>query len=72
MERSDFIAKVDEVLTPEQRAQGNTEKLLAILDAKSMTTCRRPLDSKLLSKSWQRSLSDYRLLASLMLPLTQP
>ncbi|MGZ6005799.1 MAG: histidine--tRNA ligase [Candidatus Saccharimonadales bacterium] len=34
MERSAFISKVDEILTPSQRADGVTEKLLGMLDAK--------------------------------------
>jgi histidyl-tRNA synthetase len=33
MERSDFISKVDDVLTTEQKTSGATEKLLNILDA---------------------------------------
>lgn len=36
LKRSDFIRKVDEVLTPTQREQGVTEKLLAILEAREL------------------------------------
>lgn len=37
MAREVFIAKIDEVLSDEQRANGTTEKLLAILDAKQLS-----------------------------------
>ncbi len=36
LERSDFIAKLDAAISDEQRAAGTTEKLLGILDAKSL------------------------------------
>jgi histidyl-tRNA synthetase len=36
MERSVFISKIDAVLTNKQRAEGVTEKLLALLDAKKL------------------------------------
>jgi histidyl-tRNA synthetase len=36
MERSDFVAKVDEVLTPAAREAGVTEKLLAVLNAREL------------------------------------
>ncbi|HVX24431.1 MAG TPA: ATP phosphoribosyltransferase regulatory subunit, partial [Candidatus Saccharimonadales bacterium] len=36
LERSAFIAKVDAILSPQQKAAGITEKLLAILDAKQL------------------------------------
>ena len=36
MERSDFITKLDEILTPDQKKSGSTEKLLAVLEAKSI------------------------------------
>ena len=36
MDRSDFITKLDEILTPEQKKAGATEKLLAVLEAKSL------------------------------------
>lgn len=37
LERSKFIAAVDEVLTPTQREAGTTEKLLKLLNAKQMS-----------------------------------
>lgn len=37
MERSDFITKLDEILTPEQKKAGATEKLLAVLEAKNLS-----------------------------------
>lgn len=36
MDRSTFISKIDEVLSPEQREAGVTEKLLSILDIKQL------------------------------------
>ena len=36
MERTTFISKVDEILSPKQRETGVTEQLLAILDAKQL------------------------------------
>lgn len=36
MERSTFISKVDDVLTAQQKENGTTERLLAILDAKEL------------------------------------
>ena len=37
MERSQFISKIDELLTPAQREAGLTEKFLTILDAKTIS-----------------------------------
>lgn len=36
MDRTDFIAQVDELMTPEQKSNANVEKLLAILDCNNL------------------------------------
>lgn len=46
MERSDFITKLDEILTPEQKKAGATEKLLAVLEAKSINELSEDLRSQ--------------------------
>ena len=54
MERSKFIAAVDEVLAPVQREAGTTEKLLKLLDAKQVSD----LPSEAQSQEAAQQLSD--------------
>jgi histidyl-tRNA synthetase len=57
LERSKFISQVDAILTATQRAAGLTEKLLAILDAKTLKDLPKPAQTQAPAKELQNVLS---------------
>jgi histidyl-tRNA synthetase len=46
MEKSEFISKVDEILSPKEKQEAKTEKLLAILEAKDISKLPDPVKSQ--------------------------
>ena len=60
MERSDFITKLDEILTPEQKKSGSTEKLLAVLEAKSINELNVDLRSNEVLTDLTKVLTDLK------------
>ena len=60
MDRSDFITKLDEILTPEQKKSGSTEKLLAVLEAKSLNELSADLRSNEVLSDLTEILADLK------------
>ena len=60
MERSDFITKLDEILTPDQKKAGATEKLLAVLEVKSIKELSADFRSNEVLTDLTRVLADLK------------